>query len=692
MKLSITSLLSGPSKSNIDSYKLQEIAGKGLLLLGFITLFISNNFCDAAILSDQERLDKLYLHRTSRNTVKPNDVFDPGFTEKLKHDPSIIIDSGDQLQSSSSSADSSTSHQVQAQNWHSLIPNVWADYYSVPWEMLNPQDLDSMGLSEFTKTGRFFDIKSLGPSFALTLPIDENGLFIPGNTSLLFMFNTSRLATGPKQKSSKEKKDVPSTSSKLVAEINSNPDPEVNPGTISERSSNSLQSSDSFVNNLNNFLYHEPSSDSNGRMVYTDPDSKAEAVKIIQTSLPFGLPRYHYVINYSLLVPKHLLKLEHQMIPVISGDKWVNKIGLRRVAIPLSKEMLQTEGPVLVFVFRSGESLRDFVEEEDVANLLAKEEKLEMDIKNGFTHPFSAMTSLLKSSGLQKDTSAANANTNTKGQQKDHHRRISISALKAKKQYNHAKNRITDALVKSSSDVAKAVLASSSTFFDNFAKRWAATVGVESLLHSTFCQVNCRYHEQSYCLKFEKEGNAVVSLLTIPSDKLNTDHSDAKEMLEDDEQQQQKNIPGQIFASGISMDREGVSAAVVDVIDIISTNLDPNAQIQNDNDDNNLGVDASGKEETGGKIIIIEKNEFADNINGLSQESFGLKKRGLSSLVDTASNIKDDVHDKLEDVSYSLGNFMNGIRDYATHIGIQGESRYYSLRAFLSDTFGKYEI
>lgn len=356
--------------------------------------------------------------------------------------------------------------------WNAAVPNVWADYYSVPWEMLNPVDLASLGgMKEFVATGRYFDIKSLGPSFALTLPIDDKGLFIPGNTSLLFMFNTSR-SVSPKSVSS-------DTGPAHFADIN--------------------------------------------------------AARIIQTSLPFGLPRYHYVENYSLLVPKHLLSQSAvKTVPVETGDAWVRRIGLRRIAIPLSKEMVQTSGPVLAFVFRSGESLRDFVEEADVARLLAQEERLEKEIdaredgdvgKHGLRGVTPAVLHKYRTKKKNMGEGTSNVltssnNTLSNGTILQTPTREDLG--RARGHYTHAKNHINDALVKSSSDVAKAVLASSSTFFDNFARRWAATVGVQSLLHSTFCQVNCKFHEQSYCLKFEEEGHAVVSLLSVSSDSLNS--------------------------------------------------------------------------------------------------------------------------------------------------------------------------
>lgn len=385
----------------------------------------------SAILSNQERLDRVLANSNSGNTVESKDVLEHGNVLDL-FPVDDITKNHDHFEQDSDSS--------QVSFWDD-IPNVWADYFSIPWEMLNPADLSELGLFQFTQSGRFFDVKSLGPSFAFTLPFDENGLFIPSNTSLLFLFNTSRVAENTR---------------KSMEEI-------VLKDDVSIKS------------------------------------ARGDSNAIIQTSLPFGLPKYHYVQHYSLLVPKHLVKADLQLLPMLSGDNWVRQIGLRRVAIPLPKDMLQTNGPILAFVFKSGESLVDFVdrkspEHANVAKILAMEEEIEKRYKSDNYTLVSNATDSLKLS---------------------------------RKEYHNAKAKLTDSLIKTSSDIAKAVLASSSTFFDNFAKRWASTVGVESLQRSTFCQINIHFHEQSYCLKFDKDGDAVVSLLSVPSDKLNSDHSDS---------------------------------------------------------------------------------------------------------------------------------------------------------------------
>lgn len=423
-------------------------------IASLVFLATAPSLSSAAILSNQERLDRILSNQTPENTVDPKDVLEHGIAPHGFPYANAEENNSDQIYASNGDTDSSDeiisgSH---LSSLTSLVPNVWADYYSIPWEMLNPHDLSNLGLSRFTDSGRFFDIKSLGPSFALTIPIDDTGLFIPANTSLLFIFNTSRVA----EETLKNMEEMIS---------NTNEDPET---------------SEKFVDDG----------------LKSSSDKKRAPDAITQAALPFGLPQYHYVQQYSLLVPKRLIKLDHNVVPVLSGDAWVRKIGLRGGAIPLSKDMLQTDGPVLVFVFKSGETLADFVEDgspeyASVAKLLDMEEKIEQEYKfNVIGHVTETEQTIL-----------------------------------ARKQYHHAKSRITNALMKTSSEIAKAVLSSSSTFFDNFAKRWASTVGVESLQYSTFCQANFLFHEQSYCLKFEKDGNAVVSLITAPSNTFNLDYS-----------------------------------------------------------------------------------------------------------------------------------------------------------------------
>lgn len=300
--------------------------------------------------------------------------------------------------------DISLQHQVI--QWKEKLTDVWSEYYSIPWELLNPQDLSEMGLSEFSQFGTYADLKTLGPVFTMNLPINKEGLFIPKNTSLLFLFNTSTAYNSP-----------------------------------GEAVTNKIRD-----------------------------HSKVEPFEVIQASLPFGLPAFHYVADYSLLIPKPLLDRQMNIVPFQSASHWIKHIGLRRIAIPLSRDMINENELVLAFVFRSAKRLEDFVSEEELVAFTQQKEDL----------------------------------TGARG-----------------KSYRKAKTYIDESLLLSQSEVAKAVISSSSGFFDSFARKWVTSVGYESLLYSTFCQVNCRYHEQNYCLKFRKGQHATVSLLTIPADELN---------------------------------------------------------------------------------------------------------------------------------------------------------------------------
>lgn len=308
--------------------------------------------------------------------------------------------------------DISLNHQVI--QWEEELSDLWAQYYSIPWDLLNPSDLKNLGLHNVIKLGSYHDLQSLGPTFSMKIPISKQGLYIPKNTSLLFLFNTST---------------------------------------------------------AHNYPDGDPTASS---IRFPDSTNSDEAMQVIQTSLPFGLPAYHYVSDYSLLVPRDLIDSHGVIVPFSSASRWVEHIGLRKLAIPLSKDMVNNNEMVLAFVFRSARSLEDFVDEEEL-------ERMEK-----------------QSEYLQEDTS------------------------KKGRTYRKAKAYIDESLLLSSSEVAKAVIASSTGFFDNFAKRWVASVGYESLLYSTFCQVNCKYHEQSYCLKFREGHHATVSLLTVPSDEIDS--------------------------------------------------------------------------------------------------------------------------------------------------------------------------
>lgn len=179
--------------------------------------------------------------------------------------------------------------------------------------------------------------------------------------------------------------------------------------------------------------------------------------QFIQTSLPFGLPQFHYMAESFLLVPKVDMDSESsRSLPLVSGDVWIDKLGFDRTQVPLSREVMGPPSrPIMTFVFQCGESLNEF-------NTTVK-----MDYRN----------------------------------------------LNASDSYWLAKKRISDVLITSSSEVAKAVIASSDEFFDNFARLWINTLGYEVLLNSVFCQVNTRVHELSYCLRISENG-LMISLIS----------------------------------------------------------------------------------------------------------------------------------------------------------------------------------
>lgn len=347
--------------------------------------------------------------------------------------------------------------QSQVITWEEDQTDVWAEYYAVPWEFLNPQGLSEIGLSEYSQVGTYADLKSFGPAFTMNLPLSKEGLFIPKNTSLLFLFNTSTAHNFPDD-------------------------------TVSKKFRKSNR-------------------------------ANIESFEVIQTSLPFGIPTFHYVADYSLLVPKSLFASQVNIVPFQNAGNWLSHMGLMRNAIPLSKDMVNKQELLLTFVFRSAKKLEDFLGEDELLAMAQQTEHL---------------------SGVRE------------------------------KSYNQAKSYIDESLLMSQSEVAKAVISSSSGFFDNFARKWVTAIGYESLLYSTFCQVNCRYHEQNYCLKFKQDQHATVSLLAIPADDLNSGRHEKrsfKETYEDKASESIENIKA-FMAKVSDSARAGVSPLNVKLSDL----------------------------------------------------------------------------------------------------------------------------
>ena len=330
---------------------------------------------------------------------------------------------------------------------------LWSNYYSIPFDLLNPADLQLLGLpatTQFVKLGSGAELReAFGSGVDL---ISSHGLYVPReNTSLLFLFN------------------------KTVAD-----------------------------NRPHHF----------GIKQAGESGKEADVMQIIQASLPLGLPNYHYVSQYSLLAPRTVVdnlahrqqlaaaageypdESPHQLLPAgvpfRSATHWIRESGLKKMAIPLSTSMIKKSDFILTFIFNGADDLTD---------LYGHTPNPAGNAPDGTVSAFHAFENL----GAELPQAKVSA-------------------------YREAQRFIDEALLLSRSDVAKAVLSSSSRFFDEFAKRWIANMGFDTLLYSTFCQVNALYFEQSYCLKFDKgtptssnnqnsasAGNAtaVISLLAL---------------------------------------------------------------------------------------------------------------------------------------------------------------------------------
>lgn len=185
---------------------------------------------------------------------------------------------------------------------------------------------------------------------------------------------------------------------------------------------------------------------------YTDPDDVLSDV-FFHASLPLGLPKYHYLVDAVLLIPKKDVELSNTT-SLVTASQWLSKTGFDRSNIPLFQGMLEPNKPIVMFVFRGERSLHDFASSRDT--------------------PSNRLDSM---------------------------------------SFHAAKSKITDALLSSSSEVARAVIASSGNFFDNFARIWINTFDSNTLFYSLFCQVNSKVTELNYCLKIG-DGDATISLIS----------------------------------------------------------------------------------------------------------------------------------------------------------------------------------
>lgn len=329
---------------------------------------------------------------------------------------------------------------------HLASTTLWSNYYSISYDLLNPTDLQLLGFPDTTQFVKLGSAAQLRQAFASGFDlVSSHGLYVPREkTSLLFLFNTT------------------------------------------------VTSGHSYRQETNK----------------TSAGSIASARQIIKTSLPFGLPNYYYVSQYSLLVPRHILDdlankkstamamdtqsnntYEQRMFaPFRTANNWIHEIGLKKMAIPLSKSMIKNTDFLLTFIFNGADNLEDLYQHSAGSAFAAEAASTEVDTP-------------LDEQGI----------------------------------YHKAQKFMSEALLLTQSEVAKAVLSSSSQFFDKFAKHWVTTMGFNTLMYSTFCQVNCRYFEQSYCFKFEKntgiinndsnnKATAVVSLFALDESSFQKPH------------------------------------------------------------------------------------------------------------------------------------------------------------------------
>lgn len=192
-----------------------------------------------------------------------------------------------------------------------------------------------------------------------------------------------------------------------------------------------------------------------------------EAGKCVHTGLPFNFPKYHLITSAFLMIPVDLLRNgQLERFPYVRSDLWLSQIGIPRESIPLHHNLLKHPcRPVLVLVFQSGTTAEDF---------------------DAFD----------KASRSSDNTSALGM----------------------------TREKISDALTTSSSLIAKAVLFSNDDFFDRFANVWARSLGIESLFHSVFCQIDLRASEMSYCLQLSSS-SADIFIFDKNSNTLSDDNS-----------------------------------------------------------------------------------------------------------------------------------------------------------------------
>lgn len=162
--------------------------------------------------------------------------------------------------------------------------------------------------------------------------------------------------------------------------------------------------------------------------------------KFMQTSVPFGLPQYHVLVDYFLLVPAN-----YTQPFAFSPDLVIKEINARKCRLPLFLDMIGTRDPLLALIFKT-------VDEPAV-----DEKKEETKKSDRVRYPGAA----------QKCKERLREVSNSPG----------------------------------TSGIARAALVQSARFFDEFAHLWVSALGLESLYSSVFCQMNEVVTEQSFCLQ-----------------------------------------------------------------------------------------------------------------------------------------------------------------------------------------------
>lgn len=156
--------------------------------------------------------------------------------------------------------------------------NIWKGYYAVPRSLLTADDLNAIGLEDYVELGVAVNVSTLGHSFTMHMLDENQHMFIPMNSSLMFLFNST----------------------------------------------------------------------STNNMIINNDDILSDL--FIQTSLPFGLPRYHYIVDLFLMVPKVKVQgneLWPRRLPLVSSDVWLERMGFNVREIPLLSEMVQPHSQYL---------------------------------------------------------------------------------------------------------------------------------------------------------------------------------------------------------------------------------------------------------------------------------------------------------------------------------------------------------